>query len=340
MTHTLVPKLLMWSAEIFSVAQPCPSPEQVPLEKGPVPPGTESCSAWGTNPASPPAPRGPLATSPAPRQALLLSPAHVRAQGGLLDADCVPGTGTGLCRVWGQEGDVVFCSPKAVLKEMALCCPFGFVLSLWLLLPLLREPEHQSPPSILLCPQFTGFRLVNGSTACEGRVEVEVRGTWGSLCASRWDLLDAHVLCHHLGCGFAVSVPEGGPFGRGTGPVWNDWFHCEGTESSPAQCPVTALGASPCSHENDAAVICSGVCQDSAAGMAPRVPHGHLTVRGDPVASPGRTCPRRTPAACIAGISALPRPASQRVSQTGGWREPVRRARGDLPARDVGQSPG
>eukprot|EP00076_Gallus_gallus_P046019 XP_025011557.1 deleted in malignant brain tumors 1 protein-like [Gallus gallus] len=91
-----------------------------------------------------------------------------------------------------------------------------------------------------------------------GRVEVEVQGTWGTLCASRWDLLDAHVLCHHLGCGFAVSVPEGGHFGRGTGPVWSDSFHCEGTESSLDQCPVTALGASPCFHENDAAVICSG----------------------------------------------------------------------------------
>ncbi|XP_040541169.1 antigen WC1.1-like [Gallus gallus] len=91
-----------------------------------------------------------------------------------------------------------------------------------------------------------------------GRVEVEVQGTWGTLCASRWDLLDAHVLCHHLGCGFAVSVPEGGHFGRGTGPVWSDSFHCEGTETSLDHCPVTALGASPCSHENDAAVICSG----------------------------------------------------------------------------------
>ncbi|KAM9168735.1 scavenger receptor cysteine-rich domain-containing protein SCART1-like [Mergus octosetaceus] len=107
------------------------------------------------------------------------------------------------------------------------------------------------------CSAYTGLRLVNGSTACEGRVEVEVLGTWGTLCASRWDLSDAHVLCRHLGCGFAESIPGGGHFGRGTGPVWRDSFHCDGTEAHLGQCPVTALGASPCSQENAAAVICS-----------------------------------------------------------------------------------
>uniref|UniRef100_A0A8B9SQ30 Soluble scavenger receptor cysteine-rich domain-containing protein SSC5D n=1 Tax=Anas platyrhynchos TaxID=8839 RepID=A0A8B9SQ30_ANAPL len=107
---------------------------------------------------------------------------------------------------------------------------------------------------------YTGFRLVNGSRACEGRVEVEVLGTWGTLCASRWDISDAHVLCRHLGCGFAESIPGGGHFGRGTGPVWRDSFHCDGTEAHLGQCPVTALGASPCSQENAAAVICSGEC--------------------------------------------------------------------------------
>ncbi|NXJ72864.1 SRCRM protein, partial [Rostratula benghalensis] len=102
-----------------------------------------------------------------------------------------------------------------------------------------------------------GFRLVNGSTACEGRVEVKVQGIWGTLCASHWDLLDAHVLYHHLNCGFAKSIPRGGHFGRRTGPVWRDSFHCDGTEEHLGQCPVTALGASPCSPGKDAAVICS-----------------------------------------------------------------------------------
>ncbi|XP_052635709.1 deleted in malignant brain tumors 1 protein-like, partial [Harpia harpyja] len=100
--------------------------------------------------------------------------------------------------------------------------------------------------------------LVNSSTACAGRVEVQVLGTWGTLCASHWDLSDAHVLCRQLNCGFAESVPGGEHFGRGTGPVWRDSFHCDGTEAHLGQCPVITLGASPCSHGNNAAVVCAG----------------------------------------------------------------------------------
>ncbi|XP_074804233.1 scavenger receptor cysteine-rich type 1 protein M130-like [Natator depressus] len=109
-----------------------------------------------------------------------------------------------------------------------------------------------------ICSRHTGFQLVNGSTACSGRVEIQVLGAWGTVCDSHWDLSDANVLCHQLDCGFAVSAPGGGYFGKGTGFVWRDTFHCKGTESHLGHCPVTALGASPCPHDNDASVICSG----------------------------------------------------------------------------------
>ncbi|XP_065434808.1 scavenger receptor cysteine-rich type 1 protein M130-like [Chrysemys picta bellii] len=109
-----------------------------------------------------------------------------------------------------------------------------------------------------ICSRHTGLRLVNGSTECSGRVEIQVRGAWGTLCDSHWDLPDANVLCHQLDCGFAVSAPGGGYFGRGTGSVWTDAFHCKGAEPHLGYCPVTALGASQCSHDNDASVVCSG----------------------------------------------------------------------------------
>uniref|UniRef100_A0A673T0E2 Scavenger receptor family member expressed on T cells 1 n=1 Tax=Suricata suricatta TaxID=37032 RepID=A0A673T0E2_SURSU len=103
------------------------------------------------------------------------------------------------------------------------------------------------------------FRLVNGSSSCEGRVELQVQGAWAPLCASHWDLADATVLCHQLNCGSAVATPPGGHFGVGDAPIWPDMFHCVGTEPYLWNCPVSTLGARACAPRNAAAAICSGL---------------------------------------------------------------------------------
>ncbi|KAM3669963.1 antigen WC1.1-like [Ammospiza maritima maritima] len=127
-----------------------------------------------------------------------------------------------------------------------------------------RRPA-QSPgcsgPGSIICSSYTGFRLGNGSSGCSGRVEVAVRGTWGSVCASEWDLADAHVLCRHVGCGRALSVLPGGSFGSGEGPLRPDAFGCSGSERHPGQCPVAVLGKPPCAPGNAAAVNCSGAVE-------------------------------------------------------------------------------
>uniref|UniRef100_A0A8C4YFX3 SRCR domain-containing protein n=1 Tax=Gopherus evgoodei TaxID=1825980 RepID=A0A8C4YFX3_9SAUR len=125
--------------------------------------------------------------------------------------------------------------------------------------------SHANDASVI-CSRF---RLVNGSTACSGRVEIQVLGAWGTLCDSHWDLPDANVLCHQLDCGFAVSAPGEAHFGKGNGSVWTDTFHCKGNEPHLRHCPVTALGASQCSHDNDASVVCSGKCRRMAGLMTP-----------------------------------------------------------------------
>lgn len=109
-----------------------------------------------------------------------------------------------------------------------------------------------------LLPGYTEVRLVGGNTPCEGRVEVKILGTWGSLCNSHWDMEDAHVLCQQLKCGVATSIPGRAPFGKGSGQPWRHMFHCTGTEQHIGDCPVTALGASVCPEGQVASVICSG----------------------------------------------------------------------------------
>ncbi|XP_061227016.1 scavenger receptor cysteine-rich type 1 protein M130-like [Neopsephotus bourkii] len=124
-----------------------------------------------------------------------------------------------------------------------------------------RSAQACSGHASIVCSSYSGFRLANHSSRCAGRVEVMAGGTWGSLCASAWDLPDAHVLCHHLGCGPASAVLPGGSFGSGNGTLRVDAFGCSGSEQHPGQCPVAVLGEPSCPPGHAAAVECSGAAE-------------------------------------------------------------------------------
>ncbi|NXJ84372.1 C163A protein, partial [Trogon melanurus] len=136
--------------------------------------------------------------------------------------------------------------------------------------PRLPHGQGCSGYASIVCSPYTSFRLAGSSSGCTGRVEVEVEGTWASLCAAGWDLPDAHVLCRHLGCGPAAAVPPGGSFGGGNGQLRRDAFGCSGGERHPAECPVVAgLGEAACPPGYTAAVNCSGGWPSSALVSVP-----------------------------------------------------------------------
>ncbi|XP_014804320.1 PREDICTED: T-cell differentiation antigen CD6 isoform X2 [Calidris pugnax] len=116
-------------------------------------------------------------------------------------------------------------------------------------------PPNTSAGNISVAPGPTAVRLVGGRSRCEGRVEVEEGGSWGTVCDDAWDMADGDVVCRQLGCGRAMKVHGEATFGRGNGSILRDEVGCQGHEDHLWDCP--AVTQHDCSHKEDAGVVCS-----------------------------------------------------------------------------------
>ena len=133
--------------------------------------------------------------------------------------------------------------------------------------------------SIVLC-QDGDIRLVGGSTSNQGRVEVCMDETWGTVCHDSWSSTDARVVCRQLGystnCKSYNSVIlvvwsesyynkrplhvdvvayASAKFGQGSGPIHLDDVACRGDESRLTSCNHDT-STSDCYHSEDAGVFC------------------------------------------------------------------------------------
>ena len=96
-----------------------------------------------------------------------------------------------------------------------------------------------------------------GNQTNQGRVELLINGTWGTVCDDGWDLQDANVVCRQLGFGRALTAVKSAAFGRGQGNIWMNNVRCTGDESAITQCAHNGLEKGNCSHSKDAGAVCA-----------------------------------------------------------------------------------
>ena len=95
------------------------------------------------------------------------------------------------------------------------------------------------------------LRLVDGSIASEGRLEVYHDGEWGSVCDDSFGATEAAVVCRELGYGSTTHSGQAfhsAHYGRGSDEqtIWLDNLACAGTEKRLASCTHTPWGESNC----------------------------------------------------------------------------------------------
>ncbi|XP_046573868.1 uncharacterized protein LOC124281912 isoform X2 [Haliotis rubra] len=103
----------------------------------------------------------------------------------------------------------------------------------------------------------TTVRLVGGVKNNEGRLEVKINGTWGTVCDDGFGRNDAKVACQMLGYDYTVTLEvfyRSNDFGEGSGPIHLSNLRCTGNEESLMECERLRYH---CNHRDDVAIRCS-----------------------------------------------------------------------------------
>jgi len=122
------------------------------------------------------------------------------------------------------------------------------------------------------------LRLVGGSVANEGRVEICMNNVWGTVCDDSWGSSDATTVCQQLGYSTLDPVAFGNAhFGAGTGPIHLDDVNCNGRENNLVDCLHSSIVNCTFGHSEDAGVRCQALCTT-----------GQLQLVGGNIANEGR----------------------------------------------------
>uniref|UniRef100_A0A1X7V9G5 SRCR domain-containing protein n=1 Tax=Amphimedon queenslandica TaxID=400682 RepID=A0A1X7V9G5_AMPQE len=133
--------------------------------------------------------------------------------------------------------------------------------------PQQQEPQGYGGTNPANCGSstFDSIRLVGGSEYWEGRVEVCINGSWGTVCDDSWDVRDATVACIQSGYNVYRGIPyKNSYFGAGNGSIFMANVRCTGDEFTLTDCPHTTNHN--CDHSNEAGVRCESRDSDVPEG--------------------------------------------------------------------------
>ncbi|XP_051933701.1 HHIP-like protein 1 [Hippocampus zosterae] len=91
-----------------------------------------------------------------------------------------------------------------------------------------------------------------------GRVEIFIRGEWGTVCDDLFSTKAGTVVCRQLGFRTALTILKRAVLGQADRSVriYLDDVECEGDERSLLECKRSRVGKHNCSHAEDVGVIC------------------------------------------------------------------------------------
>ncbi|KAL4239801.1 scavenger receptor [Mactra antiquata] len=110
------------------------------------------------------------------------------------------------------------------------------------------------------CRPNTPIRLVNGTNRYSGRVEIEYKESYGTICDREFDLNDARVICRNLAYNpWSASFERHAYSGPGSGDIHISHLQCNGDEPDISECGATYRWGNPyayCNHGQDVSVQC------------------------------------------------------------------------------------
>uniref|UniRef100_A0A1X7TY56 SRCR domain-containing protein n=1 Tax=Amphimedon queenslandica TaxID=400682 RepID=A0A1X7TY56_AMPQE len=120
------------------------------------------------------------------------------------------------------------------------------------------------------------IRLVGGTTAFEGRVEVCISNVWGTVCDDGWTVEDSNVACKKAGYQAFGSMPnDRSSYGSSDLSILLTRLQCTGREDSLLDCNKSLYHLLNCHNSRLAGVKCKELCTD-----------GDIRIVGDTSSSP------------------------------------------------------